>query len=275
MVLIPWTSNCRLFQSNDYVSRRQSRPSNQAHAGGHSKKPPPFTEGLPPENGRTLNLVKAGLLVSAWAAQVLFAWVAYLLSAHKSTSQVVWCLFISGPFPQYLSRTQKTILGIYPIFFRTCSHCFMVGCSYGVADRIKAFTEGLLRPSLVTKWLRDSLPGPGQRVFHGHTLWNPGRAGIPRGPRPDYVGSCPWTSYPGRQMAGRPCPASRKAYGADYKTEKNHPLIFILGCAQTGIAVPVCKTGPPRIWSKFDNLLQRSHDGCRRAFQWDNRLNPG
>ena len=32
---IPWTSNCRLFQSNDYGSRRQSRPLNQAHAGGH------------------------------------------------------------------------------------------------------------------------------------------------------------------------------------------------------------------------------------------------
>ena len=35
MGLIPWTSNCRLFQSNDYGTRRQSRPLNQAHAGGH------------------------------------------------------------------------------------------------------------------------------------------------------------------------------------------------------------------------------------------------
>ena len=35
MGLIPWTSNCRLFQPNDYGSRRQSRPPNQAHAGGH------------------------------------------------------------------------------------------------------------------------------------------------------------------------------------------------------------------------------------------------
>ena len=33
MGLIPWTSNCRLFQSNDYGTRRQSRPPNQAHAG--------------------------------------------------------------------------------------------------------------------------------------------------------------------------------------------------------------------------------------------------
>ena len=44
MGLIPWTSNCRLFQSNDYGSRRQSRPPKQAHTGGHLQKPPLFTE---------------------------------------------------------------------------------------------------------------------------------------------------------------------------------------------------------------------------------------
>ena len=77
----------------------------------------------------------------------------------------------------------------------------MVGCSYGVADRIKAFTEGLLRPSLVTKWLRDSLPGPGQRVFHGHTLWNPGRAGTPRGPDP---ASCPAATTPWQALPTSP-----------------------------------------------------------------------
>ena len=31
MGLVPRTSNCRLFQSHDYGTRRQSRPSNQAH----------------------------------------------------------------------------------------------------------------------------------------------------------------------------------------------------------------------------------------------------
>ena len=31
--------------------------------------------------------------------------------------------------------------------------------------------------------LRNMFPGPGQRVFLGHTLWNPGRTGTPRDPK--------------------------------------------------------------------------------------------
>ena len=48
--LVLRTSNCRLFQSNDYGTRRQSRPMNQPHDMAAAPKPPMFIEGLPRDN---------------------------------------------------------------------------------------------------------------------------------------------------------------------------------------------------------------------------------
>ena len=46
-------------------------------------------------------------------------------------------------------------------------------------DHIGRGSEGMLRPSRGSPRLRQRLSSPGQRVFFGHTLWNPGRAGTP------------------------------------------------------------------------------------------------
>ena len=151
-----------------------------------------------------------------------------------------------------------------------------------------------LRASFLSRMaarLRNSVPGPGQSVFFGHTLWNmqasaqagaidktislhvgaclqllggrlqsrphgdtPPEAGKPVAPkgRPDSVWSCPWTSCPEPQTGRTSCPAKKHAVRTLSFARKGVNIVFILGYAQTDITVPaVTLHRLPRPWKKI------------------------